>query len=317
MVERIATPGPGVRPALAGTTLERLRVFHAISMIGTVAGAARSLDYTPSAVSQHLSALERETATALVERSNRGVELTDAGRVLAARASEILDLVATSLTETRAAAGRQAASITVAAFPTAITTVLIPVRPRLAPGIRLTIVDAEAEEALVALRARRVDAAITDGHAHDLHLGSDDLHRMVLRTERIRLVARADRVGSQLADHAQDRWVLGRPDGRLGAGGRDVCAAAGFVPDVIAETDDHHIAFDVIVAEAAVALLPELALTDLPPGLAVADVDVPMERRIEFVTRLPLRASPAIVDLATELAALMRDRPAIEADLRP
>lgn len=307
----MAEPNPRHRPAQPGTTLERLRVFHAISRIGTVAGAARSLDYTPSAVSQHLSALERETATALVERSNRGVELTDAGRVLAARASEILDLVATSLAESQAAAGRRAASITVAAFPSAIITILIPLRARLAPNNRLTIVDAEAEEALVALRAHRVDAAITDGHARERHGRSDDLHCVVLRTERIRLVARSDRVGSRLTDHAGDPWILGRADGRLGAGGRDVCAAAGFTPDLIAETDDHHIAFDLIRAEGAVALLPELALADLPTGLAVADIDVPMERRIEFVTRLSMTTSPAVADLTTELTALIQDQPAI------
>ena len=75
------------------TTLERLRVFLAISSTGTIAGAARALGYTPSAVSQHLAALEREAATTLVERSNRGVVLTAAGRLLATRSSDVLDLV--------------------------------------------------------------------------------------------------------------------------------------------------------------------------------------------------------------------------------
>ena len=68
----------------APTSLERLRVFLALSTVGTVAGAARSLGYTPSAVSQQLAVLEREAGVALVERSNRGVVLTSAGEVSAA-----------------------------------------------------------------------------------------------------------------------------------------------------------------------------------------------------------------------------------------
>ncbi len=284
------------------TTLERLRVFHAISRVGSVAGAARRLDYTPSAVSQHLAALEREVGVALVERSNRGVELTEAGRKLAGRASEVLDLVANSLEETRAAAGDPSSSLTIAAFPSAITTILIPVRARLRPTTHVRIIDAEAEEALLALRSRSVDIAITDGHAHDQPRASDDLHRIVLRTEPVRLVTRSDRTGQRLPDFADHPWVLGRSDGRLGAGARQVCAEAGFRPDIIAETDDHHVAFELVQAEGAVTLLPELALGDLPAGLTLPPIDIPMERRVEFVTRMPRRESPAVVELANLVA---------------
>jgi DNA-binding transcriptional LysR family regulator len=284
------------------TTLERLRVFHEISTAGTIAGAARSLSYTPSAVSQHLAALERETAASLVERSNRGVLLTEVGRLLAQRAADILDLVRNSFDEVGFATGRHETLISIAAFPTAITTMLLPLRERLAPSIRLAIVDAEPEAALRALGARDVDCAITDGYADEQRPRSGDLHRTVLRTEPIRLVARSDRVESTLAAYADAPWVLGGPGSRIGAAARRTCRAAGFSPNVITETDDHHISFDVVRASGAVSLLPELALADLPDGLAVTPVSVPLERRIEFVTRNPLRTNPAIADLGRLLA---------------
>ena len=75
------------------TTLERLRILDSIASVGSIAGAGRALGYTASAVSQHLATLEREAGTALVERSNRGVVLTSAGRLLARHAGEVLDLV--------------------------------------------------------------------------------------------------------------------------------------------------------------------------------------------------------------------------------
>lgn len=285
------------------TTLERLRVFLAISSAGTIAGAARALGYTPSAVSQHLTALERQVATALVERSNRGVALTAAGRLLAARSADVLDLVRNAFEEVGAAGGEHETSIAVAAFPTAITSMLLPLRQRLAPAIRLTIVDAEPAEALRALRAREVECAITDGHAHELRPQSDDLHRTFLRTEPIRLVARSDRLERTLAAYAQSEWVLGGPESRLGHAARQACRAAGFIPNVIAETDDHHITLAVVSASGAVSLLPELALADLPDDITVVtDVGIPLERRIEFVTRSPLRHNPGIATLTRLLA---------------
>lgn len=274
------------------TTLERLRVFQAVAAAGTIAGAARLLGYTPSAVSQHVSALERETAVALVERSNRGVSLTGAGSVLADRAADILDLVRTAVSDAGAATGHHVPALTIAAFPTAITALLLPARDSL--RIRLTMVDAESEEALRALAAREVDAAITDGDA-----GRDDrLHRVVVRTEPIRLVTRADRTVQSLAACATVPWVLGGPGSRLGDAARRLCLESGFSPDVVVETDDHYIAFEAIRMVGAVTVLPELALAEIPDDVVVSRVRVPLHRRIELVTRPGLRHDPAIASVA-------------------
>ena len=69
--------------------LHRLRVFRAVVTTGSVSGAAATLGYTPSAVSQHLAALQRETGVALVERSGRGIVPTAAGVVLAGQLGSV------------------------------------------------------------------------------------------------------------------------------------------------------------------------------------------------------------------------------------
>ena len=281
------------------TTLERLRVLEAVEAAGTIAGAARALGYTASAVSQHLSRLEREAATALVERSNRGVALTAAGRVLAGRAGEILDLVRNAFDEVAAGTDRGAAVVTIAAFPTAITEILLPARQRLAPSIDLRIVDAESADAIRAVTAREVDAAITDGYAHQLEERMHSLVRTALRTESIRVVTRSDRIEGSLQAYAHREWVIGGPAGPIGHALRSLCHDAGFVPHVIAETDDHHITFDAIRVAGAVSLLPELALAELPDDIAIDDhIDLPLQRRIEFVTRPSLRDNRAVVECA-------------------
>jgi DNA-binding transcriptional LysR family regulator len=74
--------------------IQRLRVFRAIVATGSVSGAATSLGYTPSAVSQHLSALQRETGLVLVERRGRGIEPTATGLAFAGELGSVFERLA-------------------------------------------------------------------------------------------------------------------------------------------------------------------------------------------------------------------------------
>ncbi|MFI6685234.1 LysR family transcriptional regulator [Streptomyces sp. NPDC050485] len=67
----------------------RLLVLNAIARSGGLAPAARVLGHTRSAVSQQLASLEREVGLPLVDRSGPRLELTAAGRLLAATGDRI------------------------------------------------------------------------------------------------------------------------------------------------------------------------------------------------------------------------------------
>lgn len=69
----------------------KLRVLRSVVETGSVRASAEALGYTPSAVSQHLGALRRETGVELVERSGRGIVVTPAGRALAEESCGVLD----------------------------------------------------------------------------------------------------------------------------------------------------------------------------------------------------------------------------------
>jgi molybdate transport repressor ModE-like protein len=73
--------------------LVRLRVLDAVARLGSVTAAARDLHYSQPSVSHHLSRLEAETGAQLLQRVGRGVRLTEAGRLLADRAAEIVGRV--------------------------------------------------------------------------------------------------------------------------------------------------------------------------------------------------------------------------------
>ena len=72
--------------------LRQLEYFKAIAEERQITAAARRLHITQPPLSYELASLERELGTKLVERSSRGTELTEAGRVLYQRACQMLDL---------------------------------------------------------------------------------------------------------------------------------------------------------------------------------------------------------------------------------
>src|SRR3954452_22121621 len=85
--------------------VKRMRVLKEVAAHGSFSAAAEALAYTQSAVSQQIAALERETGATLVDRSARGVRLTDAGRALVCHTDAILARLSDAEAELDAIAG--------------------------------------------------------------------------------------------------------------------------------------------------------------------------------------------------------------------
>jgi DNA-binding transcriptional LysR family regulator len=62
--------------------LDALAGLRAVATHGSVVGAAAATGYTPSAISQQVKRLERQTGVPLLERVGRGVMLTSHGQHL-------------------------------------------------------------------------------------------------------------------------------------------------------------------------------------------------------------------------------------------
>ncbi|MBD0318483.1 MAG: LysR family transcriptional regulator, partial [Thermoleophilia bacterium] len=85
--------------------VRRIRVFREVAERGSIAAAAQALSFTPSAVSQQIATLERESGVALLERGPRSVRLTDAGRALVVHAGAILARLEAAEADLHAIAG--------------------------------------------------------------------------------------------------------------------------------------------------------------------------------------------------------------------
>src|SRR5213075_724641 len=100
--------------------LTRLRIIDAVSRSGSVTAAAKELHYSQPSVSHHLARLEAETGAQLLQRVGRGVRLTPAGQLLAARAAEILGRLDAADAELSAHVGLNAGRVRLAGFSSAI-----------------------------------------------------------------------------------------------------------------------------------------------------------------------------------------------------
>jgi DNA-binding transcriptional LysR family regulator len=270
----------------------RLRVLVAVARHGSVTGAARALNYAQPSISHHIARLEAETGARLLQRAGRGVRLTDAGRLLAERAEEIIGRLDAAEAELAAHVGLREGRVRLAAFPSALGTIVPAAAARLeaqTPGMDLMLTEAEPPEALRMLRAGYVDVALVFQH---YQAGTDPeppsaspegTRGRLLLDEPVHLVTAADPAGGaarpELADYAGHRWIAGCE--RCRSYLIRQCALAGFTPKVAFTTDDYVAVQALVAAGLGVTTLPGLCLRAARhPGIAVTEL--PGARRHVF-----------------------------------
>jgi DNA-binding transcriptional LysR family regulator len=279
--------------------LQRLRALHAVAVHGTVGAAATALGYTPSAVSQQIAKLERETRTVLLERQGRGVRLTEQAHHLVAAARELLAIVERTETELEERRGLPAGRLTVGAFPSAARGLMPGVLADLAkrhPALetRLTEVDPHVSLDLVAKGA--IDMAV----AHDWDIAplpappgveqaavGDDVCSLLV-PEGHPLAGRRGVLREELGG---ERWIC-QPPGR-------VChdwllrtlRAAGHEPRVVHQAEENPTLVALVAAGLGVALIPRLGRGPLPQGVVEVQLD-PVPVRVSAV-RSTASASPS------------------------
>src|SRR5918912_1731362 len=123
----------------------RLHVFRQVVQRGSLSAAAEALSFTQPAVSRQIAALEREAGAQLLERTPRGIRLTEAGRVLLGHAEAILDRMAIARAQVASVASLTGGRLRIGAFPAANATIVpcaIAGFARAHPDVELSLVEA-------------------------------------------------------------------------------------------------------------------------------------------------------------------------------
>ena len=162
----------------------RLLVLLAVARTGGVLAAADELRLTPSAVSQQINKLERETRHTLVVRTPKGSVLTPAGLAIAEAGEEIER--ALSVARARMEDGANVAGVVrVGGFTSFIRTVVIPRLPAWRhqyPQLQIRIVEDDFPALMRLLRQRQLDAVVVehDSTAGQLSLGAGMIEEPLL-----------------------------------------------------------------------------------------------------------------------------------------
>ena len=271
--------------------LNRLKMLCEVVQRGSFSGAAEALSYTQSAVSQAIARLEAETGTTLVIRDRGGVRPTAAGATLVDHADAIFGRVQAAEDELAAVLGLRGGRLRVASFPSAGAT-LMPIalatfRAR-HPDVALTLAEGEPQEIAPRLRGGEFDLALLftfgAGRTDRRERPGSGLRTVTLLEDPMQLalprehpLAGAERL--TLADLRDEDWVQTSEPSPCARHVVRSCLAAGFEPQVTFESDDYDTVQGLVAAGVGVALIPELALTRVHPGIVVRALSPESPRR--------------------------------------
>ncbi|MFI6761790.1 LysR family transcriptional regulator [Micromonospora sp. NPDC050417] len=279
--------------------VRRLRLLSDLARLGTIAAVAQAHTYTPSAVSQQLSALEREAGVPLLERTGRRVALTPAGRVLVEHAGTVLAALERTTAALAAVATGLSGPLRIGAFPSAVRTLLpstLVALGRQHPGLELMVTELDPVAVPAALRERQLDVGLL--HDYDVVPVKPDpmLDTVSLLDETVFLAVpdTAPTIGrvDPLPDVQDAAWIMASSGTLCHTVTLHVCRSAGFTPRARHHTDDFATVLALVAAGQGVSLVPQLAAAHPPVGVRLFPLDT--RRRTRVAYRRGAAAHPAV-----------------------
>ena len=297
----------------------RLRTLRELALRRTMAAVAKELSLTPSAVSQQLANLERETGVQLIEPDGRGVRLTVAGQRLASHAESILSAIQAASDEVSALERDAAGPLRLAAFPTAAATLCPSVMRRLVerfPRHDVSLLDLEPAGSTTALMRGEVDLALVyalalpqagldTGVEHE-ELLSDPLYFLMPKDHPAARLKAID-----LYDMREERWIFEDPTSTFYALVVELCHRAGFQPTAVANCRSFEVVAALVRAGCGVSIQPGLGIRG-ERDVVFRPLNPPVSRRIYAVYRKGSGGRPSIATalaLFHEVAATVMARP--------
>ncbi len=282
-------------------TLTALRVLGAVTEARSFTLAAEALGYTQSAVSKQMNALELATGAVLFRRVPRGVELTTAGHVLAARAAVILDELDAARREVTELTDAVSGKVVLGAFPTAAMRLVPAVIRQLRldhPALTVEFHDASSPTQLGRLRAGRLDVAVialgsglADYDLTGLHTEALASGPLVIAVAESHPFAPRSRVA--VRELEDEPWIAGagaRDDPHFGAWPTLVS------PRIAYTLRDWPTRFGFVEAGLGITTFPSIAGRNVPRGIRLVRVDDPSwQGRSAVVVTREERSDPVSV----------------------
>ena len=295
--------------------LKHLRVFKEVAERGSFSAAAEAMSYTQPAVSQQIAALERQAGAKLVDRTARGIRLTEAGRALLGHADAILARLADAEAELDAIAGVRGGHVRLVSFPSAGASLIPPAAAAFRerhPGVEVYLSVAGPGEALDRLKAGEVDLSVLVESGFGRESRDDRVDRVHLLDDPMFAALPADHPLARkrtlrLADLADETWMHDSSSCPDSAVFLRACHTAGFEPRVAFQNDDYMAIQGFIAAGVGVALIPQLALQCVRDDVVIRSLAgrTPVRRVVAATLASGYRApaTQAMLDILREVSA--------------
>ena len=274
----------------------RLLTFREVAHHASFSRAGEALALTQPAVSQQVSALERQLGLQLLERGPGGPTPTVAGALLLAHADAVADRLAQADAQVAELAASERETLRVGAFPSALATVIPKAIKRLRrqlPDVQVEAVEASGTELGAMVAAGTLHAAMCFQDAELPPRRPEGTERHELGREAMLAVLApehplAGRERLTIAELAEDTWTAPSRDHLV----YRACVRAGFEPRIAFVTRDVLAARGLVASGLAVTLMPELLAAGLP-DVAMVPLDGPQPSRSLYALLPEAGARPA------------------------
>lgn len=244
--------------------IHQLQILRELRALGSVTAVADALRVTPSAVSQHLAALQRGFRTPLTRRQGRTLALTPAGEVLAAAGADAIDAMAAARNALDEFESAATGIVSVSGFHSVGQALFGPLLRELsavpdAPTVQLT--DEDVAQSEFSGLSARYDLVLAHRMEHSEPWPTQGLRSVTLVREPLDVAVPAShplatRASLTPQDVAGERWVTSRvgysPDDVL----RAVSAVAKRPIEVHHRINDYGAVSAVVAAGGVLGMLP-------------------------------------------------------------
>ncbi len=299
---------PLLPDAFADLSLRQLLSFRAVAEEGSFHGAAAALDYTQSAISQHVAALETALGVRLFDRARgrRTIALTEAGELLLRHVVSIANRLQAARADLLAYAAGELGTVRVGVFSSVGSKILPAIVARFSaawPGVEVELSEAPDTGMLDLVERGRLD--LTFG---SLPLPDGPYEAVELVRDPWVLLAATGSRSARIPANPPLRTIAGqRLIGFRSAGSTQVVErllrSRGHAAQFVFRSDDNATVQAMAAAGLGTALMPMLAVADGDPSVTVIPTDLP-PRRIALVwhrERYRTPASRAFVEIASDV----------------
>ena len=283
----------------------RLRIFLSVMASGSVNAAAGHLGISPSAVSQQVSALQKETGLTLFNRHGRGIEPTPAAHTLAAESEQLMaelkrvDAVVDDLRE------GGTGELSIGYFASAGYRWMPQLAKRLQAKLPELTLQMVLTEGYPPGQAPPVDIdVVPDDPTTSIRPG---YHVTPLMTDHFVALVPADhrlagRRRVEMAELADEAWLSNDISAGITPEMVDrACRAAGFRPRYTVEAQDHYTATAFVAAGVGITVLPDLASRTIPKTVRRLRLTNPNPVRDIVALTAPVARSNEAAKLAVDL----------------